>query len=193
MVDDFFQIEDCKGVSVELRSFRPEDLSAVEDFAAAVPTHDLLFLGRDIQHPKVIIAWSLAILEGDITSLLAWVDGKVVGTSATVRDQLSWSPHVAELRLLVSEDMRGLGLGRLLLQHSYALAIDDGAEKLIARMTPDQKGAIAMFSEMGFEQEALLADHVLDRHGAVHDLAIYSLNLGRVAASHGADGFTGKY
>jgi GNAT superfamily N-acetyltransferase len=192
-MNDFLEIADCRGTQVELRGFRPQDLESVEDFASRMPAHDLLFLGRDIQHPKVILAWSQAILEGDIVSLLAWVDGKVMGTSAIVRDQLSWSAHVAEIRLLVDEDMRGIGLGRLLLQHSYAQAVDDGAEKLIARMTPDQKGAIAMFGEMGFVQEALLADHVRDRHGDVHDLAIYSLNIGRVAASHAADGFTGKY
>jgi GNAT superfamily N-acetyltransferase len=153
----------------------------------------VLFLGRDIQHPKVIKAWAESIAEGDIVSLLAWRDGKVVGTSAIVRDRLGWSPHVAEMRLLVSEDMRGLGLGRMLLQHSFTLAVDGGAEKLIARMTPDQKGAIAMFEEMGFRGEALLRDHVRDRNSDVHDLAIFSLNVGRIGASHGAYGFSDLY
>jgi RimJ/RimL family protein N-acetyltransferase len=192
-VSDFPKSIDCKGTPITLNTFQPGDMEAVEAFAQTVPVHDLLFLGRDIQHPKVIRAWAMSIVEGDIVSLIAWLGNKVVGTSAIVRDRLSWSPHVAEIRLLVSEDMRGLGLGRTLLQHSFTLAVDSGAEKLIARMTPDQKGAIAMFEEMGFRGEALLRDHVRDRNGEVHDLAIFSLNVGKIGASHGAWGFSEIY
>ena len=184
---------DCKGTPVRLNRFQAGDMAAVEAFAQGVPAHDLLFLGRDIQHPKVIKAWAESIIEGDIVSLLAWAGDTVVGTSAIVRDKLGWSPHVAEIRLLVSEAMRGHGLGRTLLQHSFTMAVDGGAEKLVARMTPDQKGAIAMFEEMGFRGEALLRDHVRDRADAVHDLAIFSLNVGRIGASHGAYGFSEVY
>jgi GNAT superfamily N-acetyltransferase len=192
-VSEYPKNVDCKGTPITLNTFQPGDMEAMEIFAQTVPVHDLLFLGRDIQHPKVIRAWAMAILEGDIVSLIAWLGNKIVGTSAIVRDRLSWSPHVAELRLLVSEDVRGLGLGRCLLQHSFALAVDSGAEKLMARMTPDQKGAISMFEEMGFRGEAMLRDHVRDRNGEVHDLAIYSLNVGRIGASHGAYGFSDLY
>ena len=97
---------------------------------------------------------------------------------------------MAELRILISEDMRGKGLGRILLQHCFADAVDSGAEKLMARMTPDQRGAIALFEEMGFRGEAMLRDHVRDRDGKVHDLAILSLDVARVAAQHGAFGFS---
>jgi GNAT superfamily N-acetyltransferase len=192
-VSDYPTNVDCKGSAIRLNSFQAGDMEAVAAFAQTVPVHDLLFLGRDIQHPKVIKAWAESIADGDIVSLLAWKEDQVVGTSAIVRDRLGWSPHVAELRLLVSQDMRGLGLGRMLLQHSFALAVDGGAEKLIARMTPDQKGAIAMFEEMGFRGEALLRDHVRDRSGDVHDLAIFSLNVGRIGTSHGAYGFSDLY
>ncbi len=192
-MSEYPQNVDCKGTSIRLNTFQPGDMAAVEAFARTVPDHDLVFLGRDIRHPKVIKAWAEAILEGDIVSLIAWHGDKVVGTTAIVRDRLGWSPHVAELRLLVAEDLRGNGLGRTMLQHSFTMAVDSGAEKLFARMTPDQKGAIAMFEEMGFRGEALLRDHVRDGQGDVHDLAVYSLNVGRIGASHGAYGFSDLY
>jgi GNAT superfamily N-acetyltransferase len=192
-MSDFPVILPYGGRSVTIRLYEDGDMAGVERFVHTVPVHDLLFLGRDIQHPKVLKAWADSIAEGDIISLVAWADGEVVGTSAIVRDMLGWSPHVAELRLLVAEDMRGLGLGRSLLHHSFTLAVDGEAEKLVARMTPDQKGAIAMFEEMGFRREALLVDHVRERDNSVHDLAVYSLNLGRIGASHGADGFEHVY
>lgn len=181
---------DCGGTSITLTHFEAQHLGAVKMFAEDLPGHDLLFLARDIKHPKVINAWVDAIADGEISSLIAWDGEKVVGTTAIVRDLLGWSPHVAELRILIAEHMRGKGLGRVLLQHSFADAVDAGAEKLTARMTPDQRGAIALFEEMGFRGEAMLRDHVRDRDGKVHDLAILSLDVARVGAQHGAFGFS---
>lgn len=184
---------DLKGTRVTLRPFAPADLMALQDFAQAMPLHDLLFLDADIQKPEVLVEWAKAVIDGQIISLVAFDGPRVVGTAAIVRDRLGWSQHVAEMHLLVAEDYRGLGLGRTLLHHAFTMAVDGGAEKLCARMTPDQKGAISMFEEMGFRQEALLTDHVRERGGDVHDLAVYSYNVGRIGARHGADGFVGLY
>ncbi len=181
---------DCKGRTVELRLLLTSEMAPVEVFAKSLPEHDLLFLGRDIQHPKVLQAWAGSLAEGEIVSVAAWAGDEVVGTSAVVRDSLGWSPHVAEIRLLVAEGMRGSGLGRALLAESCALAADSGAAKLIARMTPDQKGAIAMFEEAGFRGEALLRDHVRDRAGQVFDLVIFSLDLARAGENRRAYGFS---
>lgn len=189
-----FPIEvDLRGRRIFIRPFAPADLMALQGFAQAMPLHDLLFLDADIQKPEVLVEWAKAVIDGQIVSIVAFLDKRMVGTAAIVRDRLGWSQHVAELHLLVAEDFRGLGLGRSLLQHSFTLAVDGGAEKLCARMTPDQKGAMAMFEEMGFRQEALLTDHVRERGGDVHDLAVYSYNVGRIGARHGADGFAGLY
>lgn len=189
-MSDYPKTVDCGGSAVVLKPFEQGDFGAVQAFAGGLPVHDLLFLARDIQHPKVMSAWLDSIAEGEIVSLVALDGEDVVGTTAIVRDALGWSPHVAEIRLLVGEEMRGKGLGRILLQHSFADAVDAGAEKLIARMTPDQRGAIQLFEEMGFRGEALLRDHVRDRSGQVHDLAILSLDVARLGAHHGALGFT---
>ena len=178
------------GKNIAIRAFERGDVVAVGAFAAALPAHDLLFLSRDIQHARVIEAWQQAIADGEIDSLVAVLDDRVVATSAIVRDPLSWSPHVAEIRLLVAPDMRGHGLGRMLLEQSIRIAGERGAIKLIARMTPDQSGSITLFEETGFRGEAMLRDHVRDRDGNVFDLAILSLDLrraGNLQASWGVD------
>lgn len=169
--------------SITLRDFEAVDLGAVLDFANALPRHDLLFLSRDIRHPKVIAAWRDAIADGMIKTQLAYDGNRVVGSTAIVSDPLGWSAHVADIRLLIAEDYRGLGLGRLLLKQCIETTLEDRIEKLIARMTPDQRGAIALFEEMGFRGEAMLRDHVKDADGNLHDLAILSLNVAN-AATH---------
>jgi len=115
---------------VEFRLMSRADEVAVLDFAKALPTHDLLFLPRNISQPKVLSAWIHEIERGDITSLLAVKDGKVVGCGTLVRDPHSWSPHVGEIRMVVSTDVRGQGVGRALSQETFALALGAGLEKL---------------------------------------------------------------
>ncbi len=176
------------GGDVLLRPFAPGDEAAVLGFATALPEHDLLFLTRDITQPKVVAAWLRDVEDGTIVSLLALKGPKVVGTSAVVRDALSWSPHVGDIRVLVSPDMRGQGLGHILAQEALATATAMGLEKLTVRMTVDQQAAIAVFESLGFRGEALLRDHVKDRAGTRHDIAILSHDVAAVGARRSAFG-----
>ena len=70
--------------------------------------------------------------------------------------------------------MREQGLGRILIQESFALALSLGLEKLTAQMTADQQAAIAVFEGMGFRAEALMRDHVRDREDEKHDIVVLS-------------------
>ncbi|HEV2642308.1 MAG TPA: GNAT family N-acetyltransferase, partial [Candidatus Elarobacter sp.] len=137
------------GGDVELQFMRAGDEAAVLAFARELPPHDLLFLPRDITHPKVLAAWMNEIERGAMTTLLAFRGGDVLGCATIVRDPLSWSPHVAELRIVVARAARGQGLGRVLSTAAGELAVGTGVEKLVAHMTPDQIGAVTVFETMG--------------------------------------------
>ena len=157
-----------------IRPFTPADSDAMLAFAQGLPEHDMLFLGRDLRYPRVVAAWLDATAEGWIDSVLAEDDDRIVGTAAVVRDPLGWSGHVGEVRLLVSSERRGAGLGRDLLEAAFTIAGRRGLTKLTAQMTPDQTGSIALFESLGFRAEALLKDHVRDRSGTLHDLVVLS-------------------
>jgi L-amino acid N-acyltransferase YncA len=178
--------------AVELRFMRAGDEAAVLAFARELPAHDLLFLPRDITQPKVLAAWVHEIERGAMTSLLAFRGGEVVGCATIVRDPLSWSPHVAELRVVVARAARGIGLGRLLSADAGELAVASGVEKLIAKLTPDQIGAVTVFETMGYKAEALLRDHVKDADGIKHDLVILSLDVERFRTRAAAYGLSGE-
>jgi RimJ/RimL family protein N-acetyltransferase len=176
---------------IEFRLMAPADEAAVLDFARKLPTHDLLFLPRNISEPKVLSAWIKEIEQGAITSLLAIKDGKVVGCGTLVRDPHSWSPHVGEIRMVISLDVRGQGVGRALSQETFALALGAGLEKLSAQMTVDQRAAIAVFESLGFKAEALLRDHVRDADGKTHDIVVLGHNVAQVRAQLEAYGVPG--
>jgi len=171
---------------------RAGDEAAVLAFARELPPHDLLFLPRDITQPKVLAAWVREIERGAMTTLLAFRREEVVGCATIVRDPLSWSPHVAELRVVVARAARGHGLGRVLSADAGELAVATGTEKIVAHMTPDQIGAVTVFETMGYRAEALLRDHVKDADGSKHDLVILSLDVDAFRTRAAAYGLTGE-
>ncbi len=179
------------GGNIEFRLMSRPDEAAVLAFAQKLPTHDLLFLPRNISQLKVLSAWINEIERGQITSLLAVKAGTVVGCGTVVRDPLSWSPHVGEIRMVVSIDVRGQGVGRALSQETFALALDAGLGKLSVQMTVDQQAAIALFESLGFKAEALLRDHVRDVDGKKHDIVVLGHNVEQVRAQMEAYGIPG--
>jgi len=181
---------DCGGSPVEIARMTAADRDALVAFVATLPPHDLLFLPRDIGHPKVVEAWMRALESGELTSLVARDGAAMVGCTAIFTDELSWSKHVGELRVLVSPAWRGKGLGRVLIQECFAQALELGLKKLVAQMTTDQRSAIAVFEELGFRAEALLSRHVADLSGAFHDLVLLSHDVAVVEARNDLYGLT---
>ncbi|RVQ64896.1 GNAT family N-acetyltransferase [Croceicoccus ponticola] len=181
---------DLAGRPVLLRPLEPGDRDAMLAFASSLPVHELLFLQRDIRSPKVFAAWLDQIEAGTIRSLVAVEDGVILGCTALVRDELSWSPHVAEVRVLVDTSSRGMGLGRLLAMHCLDAASDAGIEKLLVRMTSDQDTARQMFEEMGFKPEALLRNQVRDADGVSSDILVMALEMRSHDAMQAAYGLT---
>jgi RimJ/RimL family protein N-acetyltransferase len=175
---------------VEIGLLQAADVNALRSFVKTLPAHDLLFVRRDVSHPKVLEAWAGALADGSITSLAARSGGALIGCTAIVTDAHSWSRHVGELRVLSSPDWRGRGLGRALIQESFALALGLGLEKLVVQMTVDQRAAIAVFEGLGFRAEAVLQGHVKDRDGKTHDLVLLSHHVAAVQSRQQAYGVT---
>lgn len=179
-----------KAGDIEFRLMGERDRGAVLAFAQKLPVHDLLFLPRNISEAKVLAAWVREIERGAIASLLALRGDEVVGCGTLVRDPLSWSPHVGEIRLVTALDVRGKGVGRALSQETFALALEAGLERLVVQMTVDQTGAITIFEGLGFKAEALLRDHVRDAAGKTHDIVVLGHRVAQVSAQMEAYGLT---
>jgi N-acetylglutamate synthase-like GNAT family acetyltransferase len=168
--------------TVVIRLMTAADGPALSTFVQTLSSRDLLFVRRDISHPKVIAAWLQALEQSNITSLVAYDGDELVGCTAIVTDTLSWSRHVGEMRVLVAPAWRGCRLGRALIQECFALGIELGLEKLTVQMTVDQLAAITVFEELGFHAEAVLHNHVKDHEGNAYDLALLSHDVAEVQA-----------
>lgn len=168
---------------ITLRRLARADREPMLAFARSLPAHDLLFLRRDITDPAEIDAWIAAVEAGDLETLVALRDGAVVGYCVVDRSRPAWMRHVAELRVMVGDAMRGKGLGRVLTTHAFRAASEMGVEKLVAQMTSDQRPAISAFQNLGFQNEALLRDQVKDRDGKTYDLLVLARAVSEFEAS----------
>jgi L-amino acid N-acyltransferase YncA len=162
------------GSDITLRMLDRSQVAEFLEFTQSLSEHDLLFLRRDITDPDAVADWLDNVEAGRIVTIVAEREGRIFGYGSLHLSNVPWSQHVGELRVLISDEMRGKGLGRALTEAIFAQAIDSGVEKMVAQMTLDQKGAIATFEQLGFKPEALLRDHVKDRRGEKHDLLVYS-------------------
>jgi L-amino acid N-acyltransferase YncA len=179
---------DLNGRSINLRKISEDDHAKIVEFGSALPEHDRLFLRRDISKDINVERWLNGVSEGRIHSIIAEDEQGIAGYSTIYQTDLEWTEHVADLRVAIAQRVRGMGLGRLLAREAFNIALALDIEKVIARMTLDQSGARNLFSELGFQNEALLKDEVKDRAGQTHDLLIMAVNVGTFFASRQAFG-----
>lgn len=190
-MDNFPKLVELAKGSVELHLMSRADEQRVVEFARSLPEHDLMFLRRDITRPEVVSAWAQKVEDGTTITVIAEDSGKMIGYGTISLSDYSWSRHVAELRVMVSPDFRDTGIGRVLTREVFRLALLNGVEKLVARMTLDQTGARKLFQELGFRPEALLEDEVKDRHGQLHDVLVMAVNVETFLAKRDAFGLGG--
>ena len=85
--------------------------------------------------------------------------------------------HMGGVRIVISPDYRKHGLARLLANEIFDNAIDEELEKLTAEVVADQKTVLEVFSKLGFREEAVMRDYVLDAVGNRQNLVIMTRDL----------------
>ncbi len=146
-------------------------------FAQALPKQDLLFLRTDITDPRMVDEWITKVEADRSVTILAYDGEHLAGYATLHHDEVLWTRHVGEIRMNVGADYRGIRLGARLVEEMFAIAKEIGLKKITANMTSDQKAARATFERIGFRPEALLADHVVDAEGRMHDMLIMSYDV----------------
>lgn len=160
-----------------LRLMSRDDGDEMLSFARGLPAHDLMFLRRNITSAEGVAGWVEKIEAGLTATIIAEIDGHIVGYGTFTLSDYDWSRHVAELRVMVKPECRETGIGRILVREVFRLALAQGVEKMVARMTLDQTGARKLFQELGFRPEALLEHEVKDRNGQLHDVLVMAVDV----------------
>ena len=143
---------------------------ALRAFLDRLPEGDLTFIKEDVRNPAIAEAW--ATERGPARRWVAVEEDGSVQAVAAVVPLVGWSAHVGDLRLVVDPAARGAGLGRALARHALREALEMGVQKIVVEVVSGQDGALAMFTDLGFRAEAVLACHIRDRSGELQDLVV---------------------
>ena len=108
---------------------------SVDDNAAWLPLWQayLRFYNTELPDTVTQSTWQRFLDPGELThAALAWADGKAVGMVHYIYHRSNWSiENSCYLQdLLVVPQVRGTGVGRLLIEHVYATAKADGCCKV---------------------------------------------------------------
>jgi len=160
------------GAAVTLRWLAQRDREAVWGFFERVPEEDRAFLKEDVMSRDEVERWLDRLDPNRETVVVAEGPASIVAAAVLERRRHGWAQHVGEIRILVDPAVRRRGLGYALAEEVFLLAVKLGLEKIVAEMMADQPSAIRVFERLGFRAEALLRDHVKDRHGRRHDLLV---------------------
>ena len=160
------------GSSVTLRPMVEDDEAGLLEFFTGLSKADRLYLRHDVSNPEVIKSWAQNVDYERVLPILAIADGKVVGDATLHRNPFSWMRHVGSIRIVVEKEFREKGLARIMAAEVFQNALAAKLEKLVAEMLADQQDARRVFSRLGFKEEAILKDHVLDADDVKHDLLI---------------------
>jgi len=153
---------------MDVRAPDDGDVDALLAFFERIPAGERTFFKEPVLDRATVEGW---LIGGAGRRGLACADGEVSGYVAVI-PLTGWSDHVGEIRLVVDPERRGQGLGRALARWALLQALELGLRKLYVEVVADQEGAVAMFSNLGFQAEGLLRDHVRDRDGELRDLVL---------------------
>jgi len=165
------------GSKVKIRSLVRGDLDQLMEFYRSLPDIDRKYLRVDVTNREVIEQRLKRIKDGDLVRIIALFDDQIVADGALELSLEEWRKHQGELRVIVSRDFRRKGLGMVMMRELYFLAAERKVEKVVAKFMRPQAAARKICRKLGFHEEILLPDYVLDRRGHTQDLVIMTSNM----------------
>ncbi len=162
---------------VTLRPMVREDTDELLAFFRRLPPEDRQFLKDDVTRAEIIETWARELSYDRVLPILAEFDGRIVGDATLHRQAYGWMRHVGEIRVVTDPYLRRRGLATAMAREIFYLALQVGLDKMVAEMVGGQVAAIKVFGKLGFQQEARLANHVVDLQGRKHDLVIMTTDI----------------
>lgn len=162
---------------VTLRPMVREDRDGLLAFFRRLSPEDRQFLKDDVTRAEIIEGWARALNYDRVLPILAECEGRIVGDATLHRQLYGWMRHVGEIRVVTNPYLRRRGLATATARGIFYLALQFGIDKMVAEKVADQVAAIKVFEKLGFQQEARLANHIVDIQGRKHDLVILTTDI----------------
>jgi len=154
----------------ELRPLTADHRRAAETFAAKIPHGERAFIDRSLLSQVLVASWTQPTGARRTGAFI----GDEMMAILTVNPQQGWMSKVGEVRLVVLPEARGMGIATALAARAVEIAGEMELNKLYIEVLESLTGVIAMLHANGFEQEAVLRNHVIGGDGRPGNLCILS-------------------
>jgi len=162
---------------VVIRHMKPDDVQASYDFFQKLPPDDRKYLRVDVTNWEFVERRVRHSSDGRVERLVV-LDGKeIVGDGGLELSGHGWGENIAEIRLIISHHFQRTGLGTVLAKELHLLAAQNRVHRVVARLMRPQIGAHRILHSLGFHEEFLIPQMVLDRAGQWQDMIIMRCNL----------------
>ncbi|MBC7006030.1 GNAT family N-acetyltransferase [Photobacterium sp. BZF1] len=155
-------------MSIIIRHVEKEDIPAIREIYAGRNAYSGTL---QLPHPSLEL-WEQRIesLPSNVYSLLAELDGKVVGQAGFAVEQNPRRRHVAGFGMAVHDDYQGKGIGTALLTELVDMAENwIGVTRIELTVYTDNISAIALYEKLGFVIEGTSRNYAL-RNGEYVDV-----------------------
>jgi L-amino acid N-acyltransferase YncA len=162
---------------VLLRPMTGADREAVtEMFCERATDEDVRFLKEDVRDPGLVADWFDNLDYEKVVPLLAFQGERLVG-DATLHRGHGATRHIGELRIYLTREFRGVGLGMQLLRELIEIGREMGLHMLVAEVVSEELTVIKAFRKLGFVRHAEFDDYFMDADGGLHDVSVMVLPL----------------
>ena len=163
--------------AVTLRPMVRGDRDDLLAFFRRLAPEDRQFLKDDVTRAEIIDTWMRDLNYDRVLPILAEYEEQIVGDATLHRQTYGWMRHVGEIRVVTDAYFRRRGLASAMAREIFYLALQFGLDKMVAEMVADQIAAIKVFEKLGFQEEAHLANHVIDLQGRKHDVVVMTTDI----------------
>lgn len=166
------------GSVVTLRPLSRDDESGLWLFFQSIPDADRYWLREDVGNRDVVARWVEDLDFDRVLPLVAERNGAIVADATLHRRGFGARSHIGEVRIVVAPLVRRKGLAAAMIAELVDLAELNGLDRLVSEMAAESElAALMMAQQLGFEQAAVLPDHLIGQDNRRHDLMIVVLPL----------------
>lgn len=165
------------GTEVTIRPLVESDVEKSLAFFQSLPPEERLYLRVDVTDRDVVQKRISGSGLKEYKRIVADVDGEIVADAGLELRPHGWERHLADFRLIVSPDFQGKGLGMLLAEELYEMALNEKVEEMIVEIMAPQQNAKKIFEKLGFKEDTVIKNFVKDIDGNKQDLILLRCDL----------------
>ncbi len=159
------QVTDWHGEALTIRPIKPEDGEAHVIFFNQLNPDDVRYRAfssiRQLQEPQVA-----RLTQIDYDREMAFIATRIGAdgqreTLGVVRAVADADNHEAEFAIIVRSDMKGRGLGRLLMQRLIDYCRSRGTHFIIGETMSDNRGLLTLTQKLGFIAKPVAGEHIM--------------------------------